>query len=806
MRPASCLAFLLAWTACGAAGNAKAQSPACTPATDEEVTAELVVARAGCARCHALPEPGAARGAPIPGPSLTNAASWFTGDSLEAFLRSHHGGDAARNLAAWVRSLGPVPELKAVSIAAQDLDRGERLFASLACRACHAVERLESLAARTDHAHVTAFLADPAEHRPGIAHVRLTRGESDAIAAWLLRAQQTKPATPVAGFAYECFEIRVKGESQPEIDGVAAAARGIVRRMDVKVRTREDHFALRFRATLEVPATGEWTFFTDSDDNSWLWIDEQLVVVNDGPLGEKQGALHLEAGPHALRVLYCEVKGEQMLEVQWRGPAVAKQVIPAERATATVATLVPPQQPAAADTDSVQRGRLLASERRCDACHAFKDSGSAPAPPPAAAAFDTLGPGQCPHARGAAAIAAAASASLQRAHEPRADLAAAMLRDGCLSCHVRDGRGGLPPVVRQGLAEVEDLGDEGRLPPDLTNVGRRLRPAWIEKVVGAGHAVRPYLRVRMPAQPERRAKSYAAWFAAVDAADVKDDEPPFSVDAVQLGRRLAGTSGRNCVTCHPFDGRKALGPQGMDLAIQHERLRPAWFGDWMLHAATLRPGTRMPSFWLRGDDADRREVDALRTWLSFGSTAPLPEGLVASPDQFALEPGQRPRLHGAFLKGLSARCLAVGTPERTHYAYDLAHARLAWLWRGAFLEAEGTWKGRAGKLLVPKGQDWVVLEDLEICGGAPRRMLGQRMTPDGYPVFRVAAGEVEFEDEMRPRIAERGSEIVRTLRCVRGLLEIGLPPPSEKVQLSVAGGKGRQRCETGQTLEVVYRW
>ncbi|HEX6812088.1 MAG TPA: hypothetical protein VF384_10735, partial [Planctomycetota bacterium] len=435
------------------------------------------------------------------------------------------------------------------------------------------------------------------------------------------------------------------------------------------------------------------------------------------------------------------------------------------------------------------------------------DAASAPPPPPAAP-FTSLGSGPCPNAADAAAIAAAAGPSLQRTHDARAELAAALLRDGCLSCHARDGRGGLPPAVRQGLGEVEDLGDEGRLPPDLTAVGRRLRPAWIEKVLREGHSVRPYLQVRMPRVPAARAKAYAAWFDAADAAGVKDDEPPFSVEASLLGRKLGGTSGRNCVTCHPFSGRKALGPQGMDLAIQHERVRPAWFRDWLLHAATLRPGTRMPTLWWRDDDADRREVDALRTWLSLGAAAPLPDGLVASPDAYLLEPTQRPRLHGAFLKGLSARCLAVGTPERTHFAYDLAHAKLAWLWRGAFLDAEGTWSGRAGKLLVPKGQDWVVLVDLEIAGGAPRRMLGQRITTDGYPVFRVAAGDVEYEDEMRPRLVEGGSEFVRTLRCLRGVLEIGVPPPSGNLRLLVAGAPAaaRLRCETGQALEVVYRW
>jgi sulfoacetaldehyde dehydrogenase len=60
-----------------------------------------------------------------------------------------------------------------------------------------------------------------------------------------------------------------------------------------------------------------------------------------------------------------------------------------------------------------------------------------------------------------------------------------------------------------------------------------------------GHAVRPYVRVRMPAFGKERARRYAAWFAEVDAAAVVDTEPPFSADAVELGRKLAGTGARN---------------------------------------------------------------------------------------------------------------------------------------------------------------------------------------------------------------------------------------------------------------------
>jgi hypothetical protein len=248
----------------------------------------------------------------------------------------------------------------------------------------------------------------------------------------------------------------------------------------------------------------------------------------------------------------------------------------------------------------------------------------------------------------------------------------------------------------------------------------------------------------------------------------------------------------------------------MDLAIQHERLTPAWFRDWLLHATRLRPGTRMPQFWWRLDDVDRTEVDAVRSWLSLGPEAPVPNGFPVRGNELVLDPIDGPRLHGAFLGGLSARCLAVGSPERVHYAYDFAHCYLAWLWRGAFVDADGTWTGRAGKLLKPLGQQHVVLDDLRLGDGAgdrSRRALGWRRDADGYPVFRTRVGTAEFEDHPRPRLADGGSELVRTLRCVGGTLRVAFGTGGP-VQILADGrpAAGEHELAAGKQLELVYRW
>jgi len=820
-----------------AGGDEPATSTSVVARTAEELMAELGTARVGCVRCHTDTSETAARVAPVRGPALTEAAGWHARDGGESFLRRHHagdtrGGDSAADLAAYVMSLASTSELQPAATTEALLRSGERLFGELACGACHPPDVLAKLSSRTDHAHVAGFLVDPSAHRPGLTHdFGLSRGEAGALAAWLLRMQiREEGVTPIPGFAFECFEFKIENGDQPELEGREATAQGVVTVIDVEQRTRQDHFAMRFLASLEVPAAGEWKFTTGSDDGSWLWIDGKLVVDNSGmkPHTVRSGAVQLEAGAHELMVVFTQGGGGKSLEVLWQGPGVDEQPVPADRANARTTTLTPPTPAPAPDAAAVARGRALASSKRCAACHDIDDPELGRLPPPLTAKpWGELGDGSCPESPAAEALLLPTKASLAVPLDDRARLALALRRDRCLSCHVRDGVGGLPAAVKKHLVETEDLGEEGRLPPDLSRVGYRLRQPWIEKVLVEGHRARPYLRVRMPRVAADRAAEYARLFAQVDAVEVvqflgerleihpnipeAEYEPVFSPEAVELGHKLAGVKGHNCISCHSFAGAPSLGPQGMDLAIQHERVRPAWFREWLLRAPVHRPGTRMPAFWPMATESDLREVDAIRTWLSLGAAAPIPEGLVPEKGSLVLLPAGRPVLHGAFLDGLSARCIAIGTQLRTHYAFDVEHGRLAWLWRGDFLDATGTWHGRAGKLVKPMGADWLVLEDFTVPSGSEmpseRTVLGHRIDADGYPVFRVRTAGAEYEDVTRPRLSAGGSELLRTLRCTKGNLKIEWQP-QEGLRLQVKGepAPASFALAAGEEVEVVYQW
>ena len=94
-----------------------------------------------------------------------------------------------------------------------------------------------------------------------------------------------------------------------------------------------DDVGALFAGWVEVPTAGEWTFGTNSDDGSALYIGEQIVVLNDGlhSMVERTGSIGLEAGWHELRVEFFERGGGAGLIVLAGGPGTTYDVIPEAR-------------------------------------------------------------------------------------------------------------------------------------------------------------------------------------------------------------------------------------------------------------------------------------------------------------------------------------------------------------------------------------------------------------------------------------------------------------------------------------------
>jgi len=119
----------------------------------------------------------------------------------------------------------------------------------------------------------------------------------------------------------------------PQFRELEAARRGVATGFDLGVTEQNENFGLVFSGYLNVPKAGEYTFFATSDDGSALYIDDKLIVDNDGVHGpqEKNGKVSLTSGYHLIRVEYFEAGGGQGLQVHWSGPGIDKQSIPARQ-------------------------------------------------------------------------------------------------------------------------------------------------------------------------------------------------------------------------------------------------------------------------------------------------------------------------------------------------------------------------------------------------------------------------------------------------------------------------------------------
>lgn len=93
----------------------------------------------------------------------------------------------------------------------------------------------------------------------------------------------------------------------------------------------QSDWGARFSGLIDVPETGNWTFYLTSDDGSELWINDTSLATNYGSHGmrERSGIITLDAGVHDFRIEFFQGGGPHGLTLHWEGPNQSKTVIPA---------------------------------------------------------------------------------------------------------------------------------------------------------------------------------------------------------------------------------------------------------------------------------------------------------------------------------------------------------------------------------------------------------------------------------------------------------------------------------------------
>ena len=164
-------------------------------------------------------------------------------------------------------------------------------------------------------------------------HLRYRREGKETAATLTIQELPKRRAAQVAGLLPGIRVAYYEGRwSQlPDFQKLAPKRTGVVNTIDLAFRQRDEHFALKFSGYLKVPQPGKYLFSPASDDGSRLYIGDELVVDNDGSHGPTaaQGYISLEAGLHPLTVLYFEDSGGEVLAVEYAGPGIPRQRIPA---------------------------------------------------------------------------------------------------------------------------------------------------------------------------------------------------------------------------------------------------------------------------------------------------------------------------------------------------------------------------------------------------------------------------------------------------------------------------------------------
>lgn len=806
---------------------------------------ELLLGALTCTACHTAGPGVVARLTPNQAPRLGRdgvnvtpqwVRAWLTdpqatkpGTTMPDALHALPPGertDAIESLTHFVISLQGTNAAKPAAFSTSAVTAGRELFHTVGCVACHAPQDapvhskekvdlaavvpgsppLGDLARKFTVNDLAAFLRDPVKSRQSgrMPSLRLTDGESRAIATYLLRAQvPVGTSVKLPGLNYEYFEASftkladLEKASQPKAAGVADAP-------TLKVALKKGSFGLRFRGVITIPKDGEYTFYTDSDDGSRLFINEKRIVDNDGvhPPQSREGKVTLKAGEHAFGLDYFDGGGGAELKAQWKGPGIGKQEIPASVFSHDGQPMRPVGDvPFAVDTTKAARGKEFFASLGCAGCHQTGPERVASAQK--APAFNLLKDlnGGClagaptktapkfyfsDAERTALRTTLASKDALSSALETKAKLDRTLAQLNCLACHQRDGKGG--PAAGRGEyfnpAIEADLGDEGRIPPHLTGVGNKLRAEWLERTLWQGGAVRPYMATRMPQFGEANVKHLVAGFAAVDALASTTPAPADDTALARQGHRLAGTGGLSCVACHNFAGKPSLGVPALDLTTIAERLTFDWFRRYLLNPQALRPGTRMPPFWPDGKAANRdilggdteKQVAALWTFLAKGKQAELPPGMITG--KLELVATNEALIYRNFIEGAGSRAIGVGLPEKINFAFDANELRLALIWQGPFIDAARHRTGRGVgyepplgysvvkwtpgpqfALLDSPGASWPVESGRTTSG----QFRGYSLDALQRPAFRYTFGDVAVEDFTTALPGEADAGLRRTL-------------------------------------------
>jgi mono/diheme cytochrome c family protein len=184
-------------------------------------------------------------------------------------------------------------------------------------------------------------------------------------------------------------------------------------------------------------------------------------------------------------------------------------------------------------------------------------------------------------------------------YQPGGDAGRLMQDLHCQSCHAINGKG-------------------GDMAPDLSLEGSAVQRAWLEEFLRNPNTLRPALIRRMPkfnltaAEIKILSDHILSAYQSPGVNSQSVDPHVLNQDAAARGKQLF-YSKYGCQSCHIADYKTDKGYVGPELAAVGNRLTAGWIYRWLQDPEAVRPGTMMPNFNLKADEA--RDLTAFLTTL-----------------------------------------------------------------------------------------------------------------------------------------------------------------------------------------------
>jgi cytochrome c553 len=773
----------------------------------------LLLGELHCARCHTASETPASDALLKTAPILDGIGTRVKRSYLREFLNDPHktkpgtkmpsvfagldDADKKAKVEALVHFLGSTGTPTVTRGDAKAVNVGRDLYHKVGCVNCHGTRNakgdqdvvfatsvpLGNLKAKYTLASVKTFLENPHQTRPsGRMPGLLNAKESGEVGNYLM--QGTSANITSLNMNYSYYEGGYL--NLPDFSKAKPKATGQATDFDLGVARRINDCALKFDGFLKIDKDGSYTFHVTSDDGSKLWIDDKVVVDNDGVHAPqiKSGKVKLAKGMHKLTVGVFNASGGFELGVEIEGAGIGRQplgphVYLTEEALKPKVVVENDPDTFALVPELVAQGKDLFASMGCANCHQLQNEKKR-MNAPALANLKTEGgcldsaPKKGVPWYGLAAIQqkalqAALAKPGAKVVDNKTAIEQTMVRFNCYACHDRDKIGGVEADFNKHFQTVQpEMGDEGRIPPSLTGVGAKLNAVYLKKILAEGSHDRPYMHTRMPKFGDANVGHLVGLYASVDTPEVGPKvgvgEPLSKMKSA--GRDMVGPK-FGCIKCHTFAGAKAEGVQGIDMAIMTQRLKKDWFHNYMIDPSHYRPGTRMPASFPNGktfwpkllDGTAPTQIEAIWTYLADGPKATLPLGTNKS--SIPLVPTEEAIIYRNFIQGAGPRAIGIGYPEKAHVAFDANEMRLAMIWQGAFMDARRHWTDRGVGFEPPMGDNimhlptgvsfFVLAQPDEAWPTKPAKDLGYkfrgyRLSDDQRPTLLYSFNDIKIED------------------------------------------------------------